>query len=136
MSKNLIKNSISAIRRIALIFFFFLAYPQFAHAQAKEWGDCVVDGVPTLKCLEVVFGNILFLSNTFILLILFIMFVIGSYKYLTSLGSEDKVSSAKDTFKWAIIGLVLYLSAYLILTIIDIVFLGGQGKIFQFKIGE
>ena len=27
--------------------------------QINDWGNCVVDDVPTLKCLEIVFGNIL-----------------------------------------------------------------------------
>ena len=98
--------------------------------------SCVVDGVPTLKCLEVVIANILFISNTLILLVLFVMFIIGSFKYLTSLGNPEKIEEAKGTFKWAIIGLIVYVSAYLILNFIDILFLGGKGDIFRLKIGD
>lgn len=107
-------------------------------AQIRDWEDsgCMVDGIPTLKCLEVVVGNFLLMTNAFILVVLFIMFVIGSFKYLTSLGSPDKIEEAKGTFKWAIIGLVVYVSAYLILNIIDILFLGGQGNIFRLQIGD
>ena len=105
-------------------------------AQIQEWGACVVDGVPTLKCLEVVIANILFMSNALILLVLFVMFVIGSFKYLTSVGNPEKIEEAKGTFKWAIIGLIVYVSAYLILNFIDILFLGGKGDIFRLKIGD
>ena len=105
-------------------------------AQIQEWGDCVVSGVPTLKCLEVVIANILFMSNALILLVLFVMFIIGSFKYLTSLGNPEKIEEAKGTFKWAIIGLIVYVSAYLILNFIDILFLGGKGDIFRLKIGD
>ena len=100
----------------------------------QEWGDCVVDGVPTLKCLEVVFNNIIFLSNALIIVALLVMFVIGSVKYLTSLGNQEKVAQAQGTFKWALIGLLLYISAYLILNVIDLLFLGGNKTIFHFSI--
>ena len=105
-------------------------------AQIQDWGACVVDGVPTLKCLEVVIANILFMSNALILLVLFVMFIIGSFKYLTSLGNPEKIEEAKGTFKWAIIGLIVYVSAYLILNFIDVLFLGGKGDIFRLKIGD
>jgi len=98
------------------------------------WGECVVDGVPTLKCLEVVFGNILTLSSAFIVLVLFIMFVIGGFNYLTSFGNAEKVKKAQGTLRYALIGFILFISSFLILKIIDIMFLGGTGKIFQFTL--
>ncbi len=62
----------------------------------KEWGDCVTpEGVPTLKCLEVVFSNILVMSSVFIVLVLFIMFVFGAFTYLTSFGNPEKVKKLK-----------------------------------------
>jgi heme O synthase-like polyprenyltransferase len=106
------------------------------YAQVREWKSCVVDGVPTLKCLEVVFNNILFMSSALVALILFIMFIVGSFKYLTSGGNPEKVKSARSTFTYAIVGLVLFMGAYLILTIIDILFLGGKGSLFRFEIPE
>lgn len=96
---------------------------------------CIVDGVPTLKCLEIVFTNLLFMASAFVVLVLFIMFVWGSYSYLTSFGEQEKMTQARNTFLYAIIGLVLFVSAALILVIIDQLFLGGQGKIFEFNIG-
>jgi hypothetical protein len=111
-------------------------FPQFVvHAQGvKEWGDCVVDNVPTLKCAEVVFGNLLFMSGVLIVLVLFIMFLIGGFNYLTSFGSPDKVKKAQSTLRYAVIGFVLYISAFLILKTIDVIFLGNQGRIFKFEI--
>lgn len=106
-------------------------------AQIRPWGDCVVDGVPTLKCVQVVFGNILFMSSALIILVLFIMFVMGAFRYLTSFGNPEKVKKAQGTFRYAIIGLLLYLSAYLILNVICFLFLGGIGsscKLFQLGI--
>lgn len=133
----------TGIRNLLMPVFFMVASTP-AFAQLRDWeGDgtdpstsCLVDGVPTLRCFEVVFTNILFLSNALIILVLFIMFVIGSFTLLTSLGNPDKVQKAQGIFKWAIIGIILYVSAYIILTIIDVAFLGGRGDIFKFKIGE
>jgi hypothetical protein len=127
------------------LFIFVHSKPVFA--QLRDWDadldpdplvtrTCMVNGVPTFSCLEIVIGNILYMSNVFILLVIFIMFVIGSFKYLTSLGNAEKIEEAKGTFKWAIIGLVVYLSAYLVLKIIDVLFLGNTGAIFELKIGE
>lgn len=112
-------------------------------AQIKDWTDattgesCVVDGVPTLKCLEIVFGNILFMSSFFIILVLFIMFVVGSFRYLTSFGNAERVKKAQGTLRYALIGFILFVSAFLILTIIQKLFLGSSGaNLFEFNIGE
>ncbi len=102
--------------------------PFIVYAQGvNDWGSCVVDGVPTLKCLEVVFGNILFMSSALIILVLFIMFVVGAFRYLTSFGNPEAVKKAQGTFKYAFLGLILFISAYLILNTICVLFLGGFG---------
>lgn len=107
----------------------------------KDWGSpanpgCLVNDVPTLKCFEVLFNNILVISGGLFVLALFIMFVLGAFTYLSSFGNPEKVKKAQAIFRYAIYGLVLFLASYLILNIIDILFLGGAGKIFQFKVGE
>lgn len=122
---------------------FLPAFTVFAQIQDwtnKETGaSCVVDGVPTLKCLEIVFGNILYMSSFFIIIVLFIMFVVGSFRYLTSFGNAEAIKKAQGTLKYALIGFILFVSAYLIMTIIQTLFLGGAGgkaNLFEFKLGE
>ena len=110
----------------------------FVSAQLKKCDEvpgCIVDGIPTLKCLEVIFSNIIFMSSALIIFVLFVMFVVGAFNYLTSFGNAEKVKKAQGTLKYALIGFILFACAYLILNIIDILFLGGQGKIFNLKIG-
>ncbi|MFQ5452288.1 MAG: pilin [Candidatus Paceibacterota bacterium] len=115
----------------------FLYSTAYAQIKSFEESGCLAEGdIPTLKCLEVVFQNILVLASGLVILILFIMFVVGSFKYLTSRGDEERLQDAKHTFTYAIIGLVLFLSAYLILTVIDVLFLGGEGTLFKFEIPE
>ncbi len=95
---------------------------------------CLVDGVPTLKCLEVVFQNIITISGALFILSLFIMFLIGSFTYITSFGDPEKVKKAQGTFRYALFGLILFLSATALLKVIDFLFLGNNNKIFQFTI--
>lgn len=111
-------------------------------AQIQDWetgpnGSCVVDGVPTLKCLEIVFGNILYMATFFIIIVLFIMFVVGSFRYLTSFGNAERIKKAQGTLKFALIGFILFVSAFLILTIIQNLFLGKDNKknnLFEFNL--
>ncbi len=111
---------------------FFIPLP--VHAAINDWGNCVAGDVPTLKCFEVVFGNIIFMSTGLIVLALFIMFIVGAFMYLTSLGNPEALKKAQGTLKFALLGFILFMSSFLILKIIDTLFLGGGGKIFKFEI--
>ncbi len=105
-------------------------------AQIQNWeaSGCVVDGVPTLKCFEVVFSNVLFMASSLIVLVLFIMIFYGGFSYLTSFGNPEKVKKAQQTIMYAIIGVVLFMSSFLILKAIDYLFLGNCNRIFQLSI--
>jgi hypothetical protein len=108
------------------------------YGQVRSWDapgkSCLVDGVPTLQCLEVVYDNLLYISSWFVMLILFLMLVYGGVQFMLSFGDSGKIESAKNTIWYALMGLGLFSSSYLILWIIDYTFLGGKGLIFQFKI--
>jgi hypothetical protein len=109
----------------------------YAQAPAvNEWDSCMVDGVPTLKCFEIVFQNILNIASSLIIVVLFVMLVVGAFHYLTSLGNPEKLKKAQGTLRYAVIGLVIFLASYLILKVIDTLFLGGTGVLFKFKIGD
>ncbi len=155
MQKYLNRTSINLI-----IIGILMSRPMSVFAQIRDWNDlngngiaagdidpatavrepltdtCLVNGVPTIKCFEVVIGNLLFISNALVLLVLFIMFVLGSFRWMMSLGQPEKLEHAKKTFNWAILGLVVYASAYIILFTIDQLFLGGKGDVFRLKIGD
>lgn len=111
----------------------------YAEAPAvNDWvaSGCMVDNVPTLKCFEVVFQNILNIASSLIIVVLFVMLVNGAFHYLTSLGNPEKLKKAQGTIRYAVIGLVIFLASFLILSVIDTLFLGGKGDLFKFKIGE
>ncbi len=49
--------------------------------------------------------------------------VVGSIRYITSLGSQDRMDGAKKTIKYAIIGLLAVILAFAIVTnVIDLIF--------------
>lgn len=108
------------------------------YAQVNDWqsSGCMVDGVPTLKCFEVVFGNMLNIASSLIIVVLFIMLITGAFHYLTSLGNPEKLKKAQGTLRYAVVGLIIFIASFLILNVIDTLFLGGQGKLFKFSIGE
>jgi TRAP-type C4-dicarboxylate transport system permease small subunit len=78
-----------------------------------------VNGVATLKGLEVVFGNVVTLVLGLAGLVLFIMLIIGGFKYITSAGDPKATQAAGKTITAAILGLVLISLAYLILVFIS-----------------
>ena len=95
---------------------------------AVPWGDtpgCFVnipgaENVPTIKCLEPIFRN---LVNSIIALsgvVLFIMLIIAGFNFLFSGGDQKKLEKARGTMTNAIIGLVIIACAYLILQTIKI----------------
>lgn len=112
----------------------------YLQIQTFENSGCMVDGVPTLKCLEVVFNNILLLAAALVVLILFVVFVIGAFQYLTSQGDPGKMGAARKTIMYAVVGLLLFMCSYLILTVIQFLFLGdpstGAPDLLKFKIPE
>jgi len=48
-----------------------------------------------------------------------IFLVIGGYKYVASRGNEEAMESAKKTISSAVIGIVIILMAYAIVTIVN-----------------
>lgn len=86
------------------------------------WADCSITidrvQIPTFQCLEVVFARILTVMLSLALLALFVMLVIGGFKYLTSGGDPKKTASAQQTMTFAFAGVILMSLAYVIFLII------------------
>lgn len=89
--------------------------------------------VPTLKCLEVVFTNILTVFVSLAVLALFVMFIIAGLKYLTSSGDAKKAESARSTMTYALAGIFLMAIAFLIFRLIQAI---TGVDVTKFEIGE
>jgi Type IV secretion system pilin len=113
----------------------------YLQIQSFESSGCIdSSGVPTLKCLEVVFNNVLLLASGLVVLILFVMIVIGAFKYVTSAGDAGKAGEARKTIMYAFLGLILFMSSYLIINVVQFLFIGdpadGAPSLLEFKIPE
>lgn len=133
----------SRISRILMNFFLiatcFLAIPLPARAQiaTQDWsGVCTntgdATGVATIQGFQCLIGNILSVAITLLGLIGFAMLIIGSFRYLLSGGNSKGTEEGKNTMTFAIVGLVVALSAYFILNLIaDFT---GVKSILQFRL--
>ncbi|HNP89406.1 MAG: hypothetical protein BWY24_00282 [Microgenomates group bacterium ADurb.Bin219] len=74
--------------------------------------------VATIKGFECIFANILNIVVRFAGIALFLMFLVGGFKYLTSGGDPKKSQAAQQTLTYAIIGLVVILGAWIIFLLI------------------
>lgn len=91
----------------------------------KKWGEveCIktIGGVdvPTFKCLEGLFAQILNISISLAILALFVMLTIGGFKYLTAGADQKAAASARSTMTYAIGGIALMAVAFLIFRLIE-----------------
>lgn len=71
--------------------------------------NCYTPGEGVSKAIKIAFTLVGILTVLFI--------VIGGFRYMTSAGDEKRAGAGKKTIQWALIGLVLVLFAYAIVTI-------------------
>ncbi|OGM01823.1 hypothetical protein A2115_03835 [Candidatus Woesebacteria bacterium GWA1_41_8] len=71
-----------------------------------------------LSDFEAVFGNLLYYVLAFAGVVIFIMFLMGGFKWLTSAGNPKNVESARNTLTYAVVGLLVIVLSYIILVII------------------
>lgn len=90
----------------------------------KDWGDCVwdpnINKVATLSCLPIIFLNVLNALLLFSGVTTLIMFILGSYRFMSSSGDPKKIAAAQNNFKFGIIGMAVVLMSFLIINIISI----------------
>lgn len=78
-------------------------------------------GDPTEHSLETVLqliSNIIAVITTLASVVAIIYILIGAIKYATAFGNPDETTAAKKTILWAIIGLIISVSCYLIIRFI------------------
>lgn len=87
------------------------------------WSSCTYNfggvAVAQIQCLECIFQTILNLIIRLAGLILFIMLIIGGFKYLTSGGDPKSKEAAQKTITSAILGLVLIFVGWLVFLFIE-----------------
>ena len=101
----------------------WLVIPNLAQAQfdgPQEWkGNCVeYDNVATVQGLGCLLANILSVAITGIGFVGFVMLLVGAFRYLVSGGNSKGTETARNTVTYAVIGLIVALSSFVILNLI------------------
>jgi hypothetical protein len=106
----------------------------------KDWGkpgdpgSCVTsDNVATLDCIPKIFGNVLSALIMFAGIVALVMFMIGSFRLISSRGDPKKIQASKNNFTYGAIGLVIILFSFAIIKIIS--FVTGVACITTFGFG-
>lgn len=102
---------------------------------AVDWGSttgCIDRGAATIKCLEPLFQNVVTALIAFAGVALFIVLLVGGFKYLFAGGDQKKIEAARGTLTNAVIGLVVIVLAYLILKTISV--FTGLPQLLEFKV--
>ena len=91
-----------------------------------DWQDCYstlpgAEKVATIKCLESVFANAVRFISAVAGVAVFIMLLVGGFNFLFSGGDQKKLEQAKQTITHAFIGLVILVSAYLVIKTIQVI---------------
>ncbi|QQS39071.1 hypothetical protein IPM62_00420 [Candidatus Woesebacteria bacterium] len=68
---------------------------------------------------NMLFSNILNVIVEIAAVVLFLMLVVGGFKYLTSGGNPKATESAKQTLTYAIFGMIIVAGAFLIIQVIE-----------------
>ncbi len=69
----------------------------------------------TLGDILVVIGNVIEIALLLAGTVALIYIIIGGYKYIVSAGNPEAVQQAKQTILWAVVGLIIALSAFAII---------------------
>ena len=133
--KKIFGQTRKALAIMPVLLFVLLTSPLTVIAQQdfdQGKGEVNRGDVATIRGFERIFSNLVTIVLELAAIILFIMFIIGGFKYLTSQGDPKAVEAARGTLTHAIIGLVVLLLAYVFLTIIEAI-TGAQ--ITNFRVG-
>jgi len=105
----------------------------FLNVLAQEYSDRSGDTPATLQDLEVVFSRIVEVVLGLTGIVLFLMLIMGGFRFITAGGDPKAIESAKKTLTYAIGGIFLVALSFLILRFVS-TFTGvdvTQFKIFQ-----
>ena len=101
-----------------------LINPQHVFAQTQEWGNfCIhtLDGTtaPTIQGLQCAIANVLSVFISIVGLAGFVMLIYGSVKLMLSGGNSGGTEEAQKTMTFAVVGIVVVLSSFIILNLIS-----------------
>ncbi len=92
--------------------------------------SCPNCNVPTIRGIEVIVARVLQLAMDLVVFIMFAYLVYGGFLWLTAGSDDQKVSQAKKTITYSILGLVILIGGFILLRAIEAI-TGVQFHIFK-----
>lgn len=85
-----------------------------------DWSSCLdkLTGTPSLNCVPIVFNNVVKAALMFAGVVAVFLIIISGIKFINSGGDPKQVEGARKTMTYAIIGLVIILSSFFIISVI------------------
>lgn len=104
------------------VVFLKLTNPNRIFAQTKTWKNinshCVVDDVATVQGLMCLVTNVLSVTLPLIGIAGFVMMLFGALQWMLSGGNSQSVEKARNSMVFAVVGLILALSSFVIVNLI------------------
>lgn len=110
----------------------FSETPVMAQTQAWTEGVCQIKGVATVQGLECLIANVFTVIISIIGLAAFLMFIVAAFKWMLAGSNSKNVEEARSTITYAVVGIIVSLSAFIILNLISS--FTGITSIKEFKI--
>ena len=83
-----------------------------------DWNSCTPNGIPTLRCIPIVFNNLIYWALIFAGVVAVFFIIVAGLKYINSGGDQKQVQGARQTLTWAIIGLIVILFSFFLVNIL------------------
>lgn len=122
--KKLFKNAV-AFMFIALLGLGIFPSPALAQGPQAWTGVCIYQEsedapkVATIQGLQCLLANVLSVAITLIGIVAFFIFIISAFQIMMSGSNSKGLESAKGSITFAIVGIVVALSAFLILNLLS-----------------
>ena len=116
------KNRLSLIEKLLTATVAYLYSTSVTFAQTTTWSGVCVGGadndVATIQGLECLIANVFTVIITLIGLAAFVMLIVGAVRWLVSGGNSSNIDKARSTMTYAIIGIVVALSAFIVINLL------------------
>ncbi|HVF69390.1 MAG TPA: hypothetical protein VNA13_02365 [Xanthomonadales bacterium] len=81
----------------------------------EKWDSCLENGVATLRCLPIVFKNIITAFLMFAGAVALVLIIYSGIKLVTSGGDAKQVQAARGIMTYAVIGVIVVLTSFAII---------------------
>lgn len=110
-------------KSLLLALVFFLTFTNTAFAATPTWDTCIATGtkdVATLSCIPIIMQNLVNFLALFAGVIAVFLIIWAGYKFITSQGDPEKVSSARSTLLYVLWGAIIIIISLALVNLIAV----------------